>query len=929
MKSTVERDARPGRLWLNAIAVVLASTLSGPVFAQEKTGDAGADEAAKLDAIEVTGSRIKRTDIEGPSPIVSISRQQIENEGYTSVVEVLQNLTQNSGGSFSSQGGLFGSTGGASAVDLRGFGAGRTLVLVDGRRLPVFPTANVSSQPADLSSIPFASIDRIEILTDGASAIYGSDAVGGVINIITKKRFEGRSAKVRVGGTDDGGGSNKQVQYFDGFDSAAGSLSISANYQENKALGISQRAYSASDFTAGGNGSLFGSNWVSSDGSVSIPDPNCGADDYLGGNSVLRGTVCRFDRTAYRQYLPESRNASVALRLDRKFGEIENYTKFSYYESNARAQAEPNAYGGGEGFRPNSTQLIPENIHNFGIVPAGAPNNPTTGTGNELEGSFQRRLVEFGPRRQADEVTSLSFLTGFTGTVAGYNWDVGLSYNQIRLNSLRPNIVSSVLDNEVANRGLDLFAPIPQAVVDRISFLSSKTSESRNTLLDVTVSGPLPINLSGGPAQIAVHMDLEDQRYADVFDPITELGDAFDGGVSGAGDRNYAALGVEVLLPVLENLELNIAGRYDRYFDDSEVGGAFSPKVSLAYRPIESLMLRASAGKIFRAPSLQDLFGGQTVTFESVSDPIRCLSLGGTPDTDGSAIPSCNPDSEFYTIQSAQVLQGSNENLEEETGTSYNFGVIWEASRLFSVSVDLYQIELENIVSTLGTQEIINFCAYENQYCDLISVNYATGIDTNNDGQLLDEIGQQIVVVNQNLAFKQIRGVDTTFRSEVSLGEFGKLSNALIVSWVDSIKTRSVDGAPTEQVIDSTPLTGERVPEYRSSLSTDWSMGNLGATVRGNYVHKMPGQFSPPGQYGNVPGDDYIPSWTTWDVQVRYDFGRFGLVRVGIDNVFDRGWPLDPTALGGNRPNQFITGPMTAYVDSLGRSGYLSYELKF
>lgn len=924
-----------GRVSAFTIGIAMMGLTSGAIAQEAAT--AGADsKAVKLEKIEVTGSRIKRgVDSEGASPIVVITRAQIDREGYNSVTEVLENLSQNSGGTLSSQGGLFGTTGAASSVDLRSFGAGRTLTLIDGRRLPIFPNDFSGSQSADLSSIPFAMVERIEILTDGASAIYGSDAVGGVVNIITKKNFKGTAVTARLGGTEDGGYENQRAQVVSGSKfEGGGSFLVTADYFKHEALPLTKRKYAASDFIAPGNGSLFGSNFAPEDGSPGLRDPDCGTPaDSLGGLGVVRGSVCRFDRSQFRQFFPDYTAGSFSARLDFDTSFGKSFSRVYFFENSSRSQAEPNAYGGGEGFKPPSQQVIDPSVHNFGTVPAGAANNPTTGTANEVAGNFQRRLVEFGPRRESTEARAVSLVQGFSGSLGAHSWETGLTLSKVNLTTARPNIISSLLDNEVANNGLDLFQPIPQSVVNRFSFSSERAAETNDVILDATLSGPVAgLKLQGGDVQYSVHADLQRTSYKDIFDPLTSAGDTFDGGVSGAGSRKYAALGGEIALPLLnmsgQTVNLNLAGRYDRYYDDSKVNGAFSPKASIEYRPRSEVLVRGSYAKIFRAPSLQDLFGGQSIGFSTVSDPTRCTQLGGTPDDETSPIPACNPNDPFYSVQSAQVATGSNPNLKEETGNALNIGFVVDPIKEVSLSLDYYEVELKNIVSSLGAQEVLDFCNSQNLYCDQI-IRPANQVDTNGDGQTLDEPGVSISATNLNLAFRKIRGLDGKVDFRKNFGNYGAFSSVFQLSYLLSVKTQSVSTGPVEEVINGTPLTRERIPQKRMSWSNDWSKNQWGVTVRANWVDKIPGEFAPLGLRDNVPSDSYIDRFVTVDTQLRYSVLKNLTLRVGVDNVLGEDFPIDPTAVGGNRPNQFIVGPATAYVDPRGRSGYVQAEYKF
>ena len=207
----------------------------------------GEEDSVELNRVVVTGSRIKRVDIEGPAPVVVITREAMDEQGFGSVQDVMDSLVQNTGGSVD-QSFVFGFVPGASSVDLRGFGNGRSLTLLDGRRVPIYPVGNSGTQSfVDLSSIPVSVIDRIEILLGGASAIYGSDAISGVINIITRKNFEGIDLNIRVGDTKDGGYATERVILTAGASNERTNVFFTAEYFHNEELMANQRDYAASD----------------------------------------------------------------------------------------------------------------------------------------------------------------------------------------------------------------------------------------------------------------------------------------------------------------------------------------------------------------------------------------------------------------------------------------------------------------------------------------------------------------------------------------------------------------------------------------------------------------------------------------------------------------------------------------------------------
>ncbi|NVJ50953.1 MAG: TonB-dependent receptor plug domain-containing protein, partial [Gammaproteobacteria bacterium] len=287
---------------------------------------AAEDDGAREERVVITGSRIKRVDAEGVSPVVSITREEMDRQGLATVQDVIDGLTQNAGGSID-QSFTFGFTPAASSVNLRGFGFGRTLTLLDGRRMPIYPVGiSGTTNFVDLSSIPTAMIERIDILTDGASAIYGSDAVSGVINIITRKDINGSDLTLRRSVTADGGADTSRFQFLSGVTTDKTTVDFIVDYWKQGALYARDRDYAGSDVAnARGAYSIGGSSFLGLDTGTIYQDPNCGTpNDALGGlgqpDQVIpifsaNDTWCGFDRTAYRMLFSPSEQKSATGRV--------------------------------------------------------------------------------------------------------------------------------------------------------------------------------------------------------------------------------------------------------------------------------------------------------------------------------------------------------------------------------------------------------------------------------------------------------------------------------------------------------------------------------------------------------------------------------------------------------------------------------------
>ena len=912
MKGNRNPLASAVRYALGAGLVAALAATAAPVVAQ----DQDEEDVADLGRQQVTGSRILRTDVEGPSPVVVIDREDFENQGYLTVQDALDALTQNTGGSVSQQF-VFGFTPGASAVNLRGFGSGRTLTLLDGRRVPVYPLGiGGTTQFFDLASIPTAIIERIEILTDGASAIYGSDAIGGVINIITRKDFDGLQSRIRFGDTDEGGYETRQYEVVGGASNDRTSAYFTVQFQQNEELLARDRDFAESDIAdPRGQFSTFGANLVEIDPNTGFltaveAAPNCGqADGPLGGQGIAPGTPgsgslfgvspCGFNRTEFRQLFPENDRATLSGRVDHRLDNGINLFAFGRWtRSETNTQIEPFPYAGSAIFGGAADNpIVPNNGGSFV--------GPTGGLA-----VFVRRLVEFGPRTNNIEIDSYGATVGANGIINGnWEWEAAYSYNvQEVLSQSSGSIILSAFENEIDN-GLDLFQPIPDDVVARTTFTPITDAESQNDLFDAQITGFLPWELPGGEIGVAAVAEFEQQEFVDDRDPITLSGDASDGGSAGGGARDRTAFGLEISLPILETVEISAAARWDDYDDGSETGSSVSPKIAVTWRPVDNLLVRGSWGETFRAPDLQRLFGSTTRAFTTVDDTVVCEALGGTIDEalDPSVVNGPNNpygagfDPCIEEVQSVSIAIGANPNLEEEEGESFNFGAVWNVTDDFALSLDYYDTELENIIAAPGGQFIITQCAAGVQlFCDLIERDATGSLN-----------GGSLAATAQNLSFQSIKGIDFTASYVLDAGSIGRFDFQSETTWVDEVETQFDEGSAVTSGVGIFSL-----PEWRSNFTTNWNLGNFGATLRAVYVGELGGVNATTPLESADEVDDII----TFNGQLRYQFSPNTEISFGVNNIFNEDPPTDPT--DGQWPWFINAG---GYYSPFGREFYVEW----
>lgn len=852
--------------------------------------DDSQQQSAEDNKVVVTGSRIKNIDIKNLSPVLSISREEMDKFGYANVKDVIDNLTQNSGGTFDNSS-TFGFTPGASAVNLRGVGFGQTLTLIDGRRLPIYPIGiNGTTNFVDLSSIPMAFVERIDILTGGASAVYGSDAVAGVINVITRKDIEGVAVNFRSSITSDGGYETQRFNLLTGARNGDTQLDVILDYWLQEPLWATDRDYANSDVAnSRGNYSFGGASFLGLNTLNVYQDPDCGnPNGALAGQGVpnVERSVftpneswCGFDRSLSRQLIAPQERISLMTRISYEITEnIDFFSRVGLSRLDTSAQLEANFYGGAvfSGFG----SLVP---NNGGIVLSGAINNPSTGTALEEPGVFVRRLIEFGPRTIKIENDAANLLAGFKGNLAdgAYDWEFGYSYNKTELNIDHNNIFLSGLNSAVEN-GLDLFRPIPQQTVDFLSFIANEKASSTNRLIDFSIAGDLELLLDGGPVKFALAVEQVDEEYHDSPDPILLNGDGFDGTSEGNGERNHVGVGAELSFPFSEVLEIDIALRWDDYDDDSGVNSAFSPRLSLAYNPIESLLTRFSWGRSFRAPDMQKLFGAGTDAFEDLRDP----------------------DNGNQLVQSVRILTVPNIDLAEERGTNINVGFIWQANPQLEIGLDIYRISLEKVIAAPSAQFIVNACSEFDLLCELV---FRDGVGSLNGSDAL------VVTGPLNFAEQETQGADLTVNYQWN-NQLGQWNSTLTTTWIKSFYFQAIEGISK---VDNVGLG--IFPEYRTNLMLDWQKEAFGATFKVSYIDEISGVFC-----FICQSEDNIDSWVTLNANFRYKFSDFTRMSLGFNNLTNEAPPEDPTQ---------TTWPWFSnagsFYSAVGREIYLQLDMNF
>jgi iron complex outermembrane receptor protein len=961
LKTTKLRDA----ITFALVAGTASVAGTGAAFAQE---DAAGEGATTLDRIEVTGSRIRQASIETAQPVVVLSREDIEKQGVTSVADILQNLTS-AGSPAISRGDVLasGENVGGYYIDLRNLGAARTLVLVNGKRLG----ANTTGLQ-DLGQIPASAIDRIEVLKDGASSIYGSDAIAGVVNVITRRRFDGAEANAYYGQLSEGGATNQTMDFTIGASGDRGGVTMSIEYGKEEPTWAKDVWYSRD----GSLGPDFpGAGWspVSQNGSFCDPcSPSSAAVWY----TLIPGQDPT-DRDSYQVHT-SAFNANSNEKMMARTG-IERRSIFvaGDYDvtDNVRFVADA-LYNN----RVTTQQVAgyPFQTLAFGIpLSADSAYNPTPGT----DLTIRRRLWEV-PRVTENELTTHRVTAAFEGYFelgsTTWDWDVGGIWN--RNNMLKigrgdgslPALTAAMGPSFVNANGV-VQCGTPDAPIPLGTNLGAGECTPMNPLLPFGVAGDGSLsnanvqaflfpyyhdrgltesttyfaNLSGtlfqmpaGDLGIAVGYEHRSEDGKFVPDAFNQAGlsTGLPATTTAGGyelDEVYVELAVPLLadVPGAQELTLNVASRYSDY---STFGDTVNNKFGLVWRPIEDVLVRATYAEGFRAPSVDNLYGGIGGSFESYTDPCGSTGPGnvaGSAACTASGVPAdyvqlgqgLVPCQSFPCQTPDQFLSGSNPNLTPETAETMTAGIVYSPEWVggLDLSLDWYKVEIDNLIATDSVTDILQDC-------------YLRGISERCTLFTRDPSDFHINSLSFALTNKgrlETEGYDLGVRYRVPETSFGNFSVNWQVSYISDYRVWS-NNNPETVAQPSVSFAGTF--RTRSNLSLDWQMGDFGATWTARYFSGMKegcvitDEFDE--DYCNNP--DYIApdvpdglplrevgSNTFHDVQFRYNTPWNGTVSVGANNVTNHRGPLMFTSPN----NQF------AYYGGfdIGRTVYMKYQQRF
>lgn len=950
-----------------ALAQVLATgaltvAAISPASAQQTSGDV----VAPVQRVEITGSNIRRTDAETPSPVQVISAEDLKKSGYTTVAQVLQNITSNGQGTLS-QGfsGAFAT--GASGVSLHGLDTSATLVLIDGHRMASNPLPDDNQRFfVDVSSIPFDAIERVEVLKDGASATYGSDAMAGVVNFILKKNYSGTSVTAEGGSTTEGGGSTEHFSLMSGIGNLADdgyNAYINVEYRHQDAITIDQRQGDGlwSSYNLSGIG---GSNLTPgvitpfnpipiTRGTVYLTNPNVAGFTQAGSyfyntpikpNSNYSGsctyttltstTGCPFSNPQ-ADIEPATHNLNILGSLTKKLdGDWKVDLKLSMFETavedfrgdsaTQRLTSFPKSYGGEAAGAPGVTPFVVGPFISAMTVPASYPGNPF-GVPARVRG-----IIPDAPALSAQTNSkSFRFVEDLSGSAFGWDIDTSVGYTRVALDlqqtgGINEGALNAALNAPNGSPGQFIITGgNSPALLAQIFPTTKVTDTSDLQFADFHASRSLA-QLPGGDLGFSAGVAFTHEAI-DTVPPELRANGTITGSLAyDQGSQSAASFYMEAVAPVLKTLELDASVR-DDHFSNSD--GAATPKIGFKWTPIDQFGLRGTAAKGFRAPNpAENGNSGAIYSSGTTNDPILCPN--GSPTTKGNVTTQCSIAPPFLIV--------ANPNLNPEKSTSETLGAILEPIKGWSSTLDLYQVTIRDQIIADPNVNVTQRGAPVTETCS--DGNGGTYTCTPTVGEILFNASSYI-----NANSTTVRGLEFDTRYKFHLGDYGSLkaelnwthemSYLLTAAYVPGGPVTTVQlagthgpatiggntGNPKDRVQaiftwDKGPMQVATTFNWISSFSlTDPSGSNTGTPVLtcadgvsmgGTYQAWFPNASVTPGPGVVNPPGQYckVASFLDTDLTANYKIDKHWSVHAAVTNLFNQAPPVDLNTYGSVLP---------------------------
>ena len=940
---------KPNRLREAVVLALVAGTgVAGAAQAQE------ASNTTTLDRIEITGSRIRSASVETQQPILTLNRETLEKQGFTSVADVLQNLTSAGSPAIARSEVLAsGENVGGYYIDIRNLGAQRTLVLMNGKRLGA-----TTGGLQDLSQIPMSAIERIEILKDGASSIYGSDAIAAVVNIITRKRFDGAEANVYLGQYSEGDGDTEQYSLTMGAEGERGGITLSAEYYNQDEIWAADRWY-AKDGSAGPDYPGAGWSPVGERGTWYGP---CGAGGTMnwctlnaGGNPLNAGD---YHPLTPDEYANSNLQMMAATAIERKSVYVNgNYSLTDAIEFNADILYNERSTLQQVAGYPYQSQAF--------LTPLSGDSafNPV---GEDIE--FRRRLWEV-PRTTRSNLKTLRFAPSLSGYFEvgerNFDWNVNALWNRNETTkighgdmsllgsrqALGPSFIGAdgvarcgTADDPIS--GCYAWNPLLPFGVDGPGSLADKdlqtflfpfytdTGSTKTTVYSADLAGSL-FTLPAGDLGFAIGVEHREESGRFVPDAFAQSGE-YTGlpATTTEGEYELDEVYLELNIPLLSDvafakeLTVNVASRYSDY---SNFGDTTNSKFGLTWRPTDNMLVRATYAEGFRAPTIDNLYGGVGGSFEYYTDPCSvgvsgsvagnpaCTAAGVAPTYVqlGQGLVPC----ESWPCQTPdQFLSGSNPNLLPETAKSKTAGLVWSPKWVegLDLSLDWYHYEIEDMIISDGVDRILRDCYVLGD----ASRCQGAGVTRAADGHITS-----LFYGLANLGRMETEGYDIGIKYRLPELSIGQINFDWQTTYVAKYDQSAQNSDGDDIMVGYVGSPG--IFRVRSNFGVGWSLGDFSVNYTARYYSSMNESCitgrpcTDPDRIANDAESPqrHVGANTFHDLQASYKTPWNGTIAIGANNVFNHRGPIMFTA-----PNSQY--PYYGGFD-IGRFIYMKYTQKF
>ncbi len=869
-------------------ALLLAvAPLSMPAAAWAQDTSAAPADENDATAIVVTGSRLPSKDLTGPAPLTIIDRAEIDKTGTTSIGEMIRDLPVASPAT--SDTASRGNDGSAN-VALRGLSAVNTLVLVNGRRM----LSNTAGGTVDLNSVPFEAVERVEVLQDGASAVYGSDAVAGVVNIIMRRSYDGVLLKAGYGISSRGDLPNFEASGTVGQKFERGGFVFNASYRSSGGNVIADRPISLDPDWRSMGGRNFRDSAPTTGTAFKGVDPSRPTTIMIVRDGVTQATSLTDFRDAYFPGVFTSND-----------GTQNDGINYWQYESSAVAIEQLNTTFAGDYEVADNVKAFVEagysNRHSVGFLAPDYYDGNLTVSASNVYNPFGRDLVAYrtlveeglgSGRRNEVESNLYRVIGGLEGSIgSAWKWDISGNFQHLnQYTNAGKGVVLSRLQRAVgpasgcvASAGcipVNLFGgvgSVTQAMLDSVSAYHFRDITANMTSLVGNLSGTLLHNWAGD-VNVAIGAEYRTESFSQVQDNAPDYSTQTPPFLPPRRQVTevYAEIGIPLAkdMPFLYSLDVEAAGRYSHY---NAWGDTWNPKVGIKWKPIPDLLIRGSWGTAFRAPTFTEANTTQSRSYRPVTDP--CITAAY------STLPGCQGLAPVTT--GAWVVTGGNPNLKPETADTLTFGAVYTPSFVprLSLTIDYYHIKKSNIIGTADVNYIIARNAAGTDFVGYVS--------RNPDGSIFE-----IQALRDNLLDQSISGLDIGVSYATPKFSWGRLDARIDATYMDSFKLSPAANQPAIERIGTYTTAIGSLPRWKANGRFNWSLGDLTVSYGVRWVDGLRNDASLVVNGQQLSADSYIQH----DINVTYDLADLkARMTVGVENIAD----AMPPWLEGNYANGF------------------------